>query len=319
MNETQDCQAVAEVLGVDPLYVVSLTGGMIPLSELERNYLLLNKRSGCIAFTAPANDLAFKSHLQYEWRGRGCCITFCESPLNMTREQRIGVAIHEIAHYFDAFDNPARDDTDHGRALKASWANMKPESEQHSRRWLRSLVHAHHRVEQAGIACDFAKVVTLQQYGFTLRDCLPFVVEAEAREGEPIEAILRSPFPGRKPKSVVATCPQQKGKSRDQAGTPRKRRRQTSGPIPDCLYVNRDGTCTYNGQRYASEAAWRAAQQAEKSAKAVEAEARERAAALQVEHRANELAGVTVPAATTTRPKPTRAQILQAVRAALSY
>jgi hypothetical protein len=214
MDHTLAGKRLLAQLGIEPVYVVSSTDNFRRLSEAEHQ--LVFGDSGTIAFTSAAADLLFKSsYLRYDWQGRGCCIVFCQSPLFFTETETLGLMLHEAGHYVADYDRPERDDTDHGRALKAFWGSMQQSGEHHDAQWLRATIHLWHRACKLGYEIPLSNVVNLEQYGFERKHLLPLLDEAERREGEEIESILAS---GSQPTSAPVVS---QAANRGLADTPR--------------------------------------------------------------------------------------------------
>jgi len=187
-----EARQLASELGISPLYIVSNTDAFCTLSDVQRRFIYNPSNENVIAFTAPVADVMFKGYLRYEWQGRGCCVVFRRSPLEMSKAESLGVLLHEIGHYVDSFDNPSRDDLDTDRAVKAFWEPKTNGNEHHSPRWLQASVHLWWRACSMGYKIPLENVVNLEQYGFNRSHLLPLMSEARQREGESIESILRS-------------------------------------------------------------------------------------------------------------------------------
>ncbi|HMP05526.1 MAG TPA: S49 family peptidase [Lacipirellulaceae bacterium] len=180
-------------LGIDPAYIIALGDTSWNLAtEAERAYIFERPDTDTLAFTAPHLDVLLRTGcLQYEWRGRGFCVVFRQY---LRPDTLLGVTLHELAHYHASFDDPSRDEPDPAKAA-AAW-RPRSEAESHDRRWLRACVHLHGRACSLGWEINLGDVVCLPQYGYSAEDLLPLLAEASRREGEPIEAILASPYPG---------------------------------------------------------------------------------------------------------------------------
>jgi hypothetical protein len=187
-------------LGVRPAYIVTMDSTRTPFSDAEWRFV--TEQHGARGFTSPVADVILKNALRYDWQGRGCCIVLRVSPQGLSRAERLGLILHEAAHYVDDCDRPERDDVDHGRAVQTFWNGMGQRSrDPHGDRWLRALVHLWVRADAMGFPLGLGDTMDPVHHPCKPEQLLPLLAEADDRRGESIESILASPFPGAKVES----------------------------------------------------------------------------------------------------------------------
>ncbi len=178
-------------LGVRPFYLVAdVPENSVPLNQAERQYIGTSLTVN--AFTSPTADLAFRSnHLKREWKGRGFCTVFVESPTAFSLSNFLSIVCHELGHD-KAVWSAARYSEDIEKALADSRRIAKPASEQHNRQWLRNVVHiwAHAKVK-LGFDVRLTDIVNLRQYGYRGDDLKPLLKEADAMLHLDLDGILK--------------------------------------------------------------------------------------------------------------------------------
>lgn len=226
-----------------PVYIVDVhdsSGLGSNLTAAEHRYLFDPDFKYCTSFTSPIADVKFRSHLKYEWQGRG----FCQVVMRYIPDSYLGVCLHECAHYVASYNHPERDDPDEARAIAT--ARGKTSDEWHDRQWLEAAVHLWWRACSAGYNVGFGSVVNLAQYGYERRDFAALLAEAQHRGREPIEDILRSRL------VVAALPPRAVHREHRPAGSPApwtaKRQRAWGAIIRGCYCRTENGVTTIDGR-----------------------------------------------------------------------
>jgi hypothetical protein len=220
-------------LGIQPAYVVTMDTTRFPFSDAEWRYVH-EHHAGARGFTSPVADVMLKNALRYDWKGRGCCIVLCVSPQGLSRVERLGLILHEAAHYVADCDQPARDDVDHVRAVQAFWGSLRSTEDPHGERWLRALVHLWVRADAMGFPLGLGDTMDPEFHPCKPEQLLPLLKEADDRAGESIESILATPLPGATATVTTTTM----------STEPRKRRRVRFGTSPGGFTeFHPDGSC----------------------------------------------------------------------------
>lgn len=244
-----ELQNLGKLLDVQPLYVLTTTDQFQRLGGKTHQTVNLYSGEGTTAFTSPVADLDHKEAIGYQWRGRGCCLVFCRSPLVMSKPEALGLAIHEMGHWLADCNRPERDDTNERRAMINSQKNLRTEREHHNNRWLRSTLHLWHRACRAGYEIPL-NCLGYKQHKITRPAFKRILAETVDREREPIESILATPLSGSKPKRKArATTNGQQAKGCKSDAAPKRRPKVHMQLIGNDILRYRGDAMTLNGKR----------------------------------------------------------------------